>query len=84
MAPEKVVLEVARTLLEFTPAELSESGSHLALCWGRQQPAGSRGSVPDVGGGPGGEAPGICLTLLPIFEHGLQFRFNKITYFLKF
>ena len=23
------------------------------------------------------------LTLLPIFEHGLQFRFNEITYFLE-
>ena len=23
------------------------------------------------------------MTLLPIFEHGLQFRFNEITYFLE-
>ena len=40
-----------------------------------------RGPGPD--GGPGGEAPGFFLSLLPIFEHGLQFRFNEITYFLE-
>ena len=32
-------------------------------------------------GGPGGKVPRIFLYLLPIVEHGLQFRFNEITYF---
>ena len=52
MAPEKVFLEVARKLLEFTFGDWSD-------------------------------AEGASLTLLPIFEHGLQFRFNEITYFLE-
>ena len=54
MAPEKVFLEVARKLLEFTLAEGSEASSHLAiaaarreLVWGRQPPVGNRGSAPD-------------------------------------
>ena len=34
-------------------------------------------------GGPGAKPPAKFLTLLPIFEHGLQFRFNEITYFLE-
>ena len=50
------------------------------LVWGRQPPAGP-GAEPRWG--PGGKAPGFFLTLLPIFEHGLQFRFNEITYFLE-
>ena len=47
MAPEKVFLEVARKLLEFTPVERSAAGSHLAtgaahappkvLVWGCQR-----------------------------------------------
>ena len=45
----------------------------------RQPAAGSRGSAPV---GSRGQSPRIFLTLLPIFEHGLQFRFNEITYFL--
>ena len=35
------------------------------------------------GGGPGGKASRNFLTLLPIFDHGLQFRFNEITFFLE-
>ena len=31
----------------------------------------------------GAPAPGNLLTLLPIFEHGLQFRFNEITYYME-
>ena len=85
MAPEKVFLEVARKLLEFN------FGSHLATeavrsaaegsSLGALAPSGFQGQRP--GGGPGAEAPEKCLTLLPIFEHGLQFRFNEITYFLE-
>ena len=48
---------------------------------GAPSPSGVQGQCPV--GGPGGEAPGIFLTLLPIFEHGLPFRFNEITYFLE-
>ena len=48
---------------------------------GALAPSGVQGQRPD--GGPGGKAPGNFLTLLPIFEHGLQFRFNEITYFLE-
>ena len=50
------------------------------LAWGRQSPARSRGSTLL---GSRGKAPGKILTLLPIFEHRLQFRFNEITYFLE-
>ena len=48
---------------------------------GAPAPSGVQGQLP--GGGPGGKAPGNFLTLLPIFEHGLQFRFNEIAYFLE-
>ena len=48
---------------------------------GAPAPSGVQGQRP--AGGPGGKAPGTFLTLLPIFEHGLQFRFNEITYFLE-
>ena len=65
MAPEKVFLEVARKLLEFTFGDWS--------VWGRQPPAGSRGSARV---GSRGQSPRI-------FLHGLQFRFNEITYFLE-
>ena len=50
MAPEKVFLEVARKLLEFTLAERSEASSHLATGAARSAAEGSRlgsrGSAP--------------------------------------
>ena len=51
------------------------------LVWWRQPSAGSSGSAPL--GVQGAKPPEFFLTLLPIFEHGLQFRFNEITYFLE-
>ena len=62
------------------------SGSQLATGAARSAAEGSRlgsgGASPQRGPGA---APRCakCLTLLPIFEHGLQFRFNEITYFLE-
>ena len=53
------------------PAEGSEAGSHFAT--------GAAHSLAGVQG----QRPGNFLTSLPIFEHGLQFRFNEITYFLE-
>ena len=74
----KDFLEVARKLLEFTFGDWSDAeGASL----GAPAPSGVQGQRP--GGSEGGKAPEFFLTFLPIFEHGLQFRFHEITYFLE-
>ena len=79
MAPETVFLEVARKLLEFNrPREARPA--HISRLEQRTAWPGSGAPAPN---GVQGQRPGNFLTSLPIFEHGLQFRFNEITYFLE-
>ena len=65
------------------------SGSHLTTGAEHSAAEGSRGASPQRGPGAAprwgsrGRSLLKFLTFLPIFEHGLQFRFNEFTYFLE-